>query len=46
MSAFTLTVAPATEPVTLADAKAQARIDTNANDALVTSLITRGSAMG
>lgn len=39
MTAFKMTVPPSTEPVTLADAKAQARIDTTADDALVSSLI-------
>jgi hypothetical protein len=32
MTAFKLAVAPAAEPVTLPDAKAQARIDTTSQD--------------
>jgi len=40
MTAFKQTVPPATEPVTLDDAKAQARVDTNIDDALITGLIT------
>jgi hypothetical protein len=40
MTAFKMTVAPLVEPVLLADAKAQARIDTSVDDALVTDLIT------
>lgn len=40
MTSFTLVTPPSVEPVTLADAKAQARIDTDADDALVTGLIT------
>ena len=40
MTAFQLTVPPANEPVLLADAKTQARIDTTADDAFVTTLIT------
>lgn len=39
MTAFKLTVPPSVEPVSLADAKLQARIDTTADDALVTDLI-------
>lgn len=39
MTAFKMTVAPAAEPVLLADAKAQARIDTTVDDTLVTNLI-------
>ncbi|MBV8061582.1 MAG: phage head-tail connector protein [Alphaproteobacteria bacterium] len=40
MTAFNLVTPPAVEPVLLMDAKQQARIDTTADDALVTSLIT------
>ncbi|MDE2030529.1 MAG: phage head-tail connector protein [Alphaproteobacteria bacterium] len=40
MTGFTLLTPPAAEPVTLADAKQQARIDTTADDTLVTALIT------
>jgi uncharacterized phiE125 gp8 family phage protein len=40
MTAFKLTVPPAAEPVALADAKLQARIDTTADDSLVTNLVT------
>ena len=40
MTAFKLTVPPSVEPVLLADAKQQARIDTTADDNLVTDLIT------
>ena len=40
MYSFSLVTPPAVEPVLLAEAKAQARIDTTADDALVTSLIT------
>jgi hypothetical protein len=40
MTAFQLTVPPAAEPVALADVKLQARIDTTADDTLVTNLIT------
>lgn len=39
MTAFNLVTPPAVEPVLLADAKQQARIDTTADDALVSSLI-------
>ena len=39
MTAFKMTVAPATEPVTLSEAKAHARIDSSADDTLVTNLI-------
>jgi uncharacterized phiE125 gp8 family phage protein len=40
MTSFTLTVPPAVEPVALADVKQHARIDSSADDTLVTSLIT------
>jgi uncharacterized phiE125 gp8 family phage protein len=40
MTSFTLLTPPAVEPVLLADMKAQARIDTTADDALATGLIT------
>jgi uncharacterized phiE125 gp8 family phage protein len=40
MVSFTLLTPPSLEPVLLADAKQQARIDTTDDDALVTSLIT------
>lgn len=40
MTAFILTVPPSVEPVLLADAKQQARIDTTADDTLVGYLIT------
>ncbi len=40
MTSFSLTMPPSVEPVLLADAKQQARIDTTADDALVTALIT------
>ncbi len=40
MTAFKLTVPPSVEPVLLADAKQQARIDTTADDNLVTDFIT------
>src|SRR5580704_1265232 len=40
MTAFNLLVPPAAEPVLLADAKQQARIDTTSDDNLVTYLIT------
>jgi uncharacterized phiE125 gp8 family phage protein len=40
MTAFKLTVPPSVEPVLLADAKQQSRIDTTADDTLVTNLIT------
>ena len=39
MTSFSLLTPPAVEPVVLADAKAQARIDTTADDALVSTLI-------
>ncbi len=39
MPSFSLLIPPSVEPVLLAEAKAQARIDTGADDALVTSLI-------
>ncbi len=39
MTAFKLTAPPAAEPVLLVDAKQQARIDTTADDTLVTNLI-------
>jgi len=39
MTAFKLTVPPSAEPVTLTEAKQQARIDTTADDTLVTNLI-------
>jgi len=39
MTSFSLLIPPSVEPVLLADAKQQARIDTTADDALVTSLI-------
>lgn len=38
--AYTLVTPPALEPVTLAEAKAQARIDGDVDDAMITSLIT------
>jgi len=37
--------APSTYPVTLADAKLHCKVDTNADDALITSLITAASDM-
>ncbi|MDR3450740.1 MAG: head-tail connector protein [Alphaproteobacteria bacterium] len=40
MTSFSLVMPPSVEPVLLADAKQQARIDTSADDALVTALIT------
>ncbi|MDE1901665.1 MAG: head-tail connector protein [Alphaproteobacteria bacterium] len=40
MTSFALLTPPAAEPVLLADAKQQARIDTTADDTLVTALIT------
>lgn len=40
MPSFKMTVAPVSEPVTLSEAKAQARIDGSADDTLITSLIT------
>ncbi len=40
MTSFSLLTPPSVEPVLLADAKQQARIDTNADDAFVISLIT------
>jgi uncharacterized phiE125 gp8 family phage protein len=40
MTSFTLITPPAAEPVTLADTKQHARIDTTADDTLVTNLIT------
>jgi uncharacterized phiE125 gp8 family phage protein len=40
MTASTLIAPPTVEPVTLTEAKAHARIDSNEDDALVTSLIT------
>jgi uncharacterized phiE125 gp8 family phage protein len=40
MTAFKLITPPTAEPVTLDDAKAQARVDTNVDDALLTSLVT------
>jgi hypothetical protein len=40
MTSFKLTAPPAVEPVLLSEAKAQARIDTTADDALVANLIT------
>ncbi len=40
MTAFKLLTPPAIEPITLDEAKAQARIDTSVDDALITSLIT------
>jgi uncharacterized phiE125 gp8 family phage protein len=40
MTAFTLITPPAAEPVALADVKQHARIDTTADDSLVTDLIT------
>lgn len=40
MTSFIQTVPPAAEPVALADVKLQARIDTTADDTLVTNLIT------
>jgi uncharacterized phiE125 gp8 family phage protein len=40
MTSFKLTVPPAAEPVLLADAKAQARVDTSVDDALIAGLIT------
>lgn len=43
--ALKLITAPSTFPVTLAEAKLHCRIDTNADDALVTSLITAATDM-
>ena len=40
MLSFSLVTPPAAEPVLLADARQQARIDTTADDALIASLIT------
>lgn len=40
MTSLELVTPPETEPVTLAEMKAHARIDTDADDALVTTLIT------
>ena len=40
MAAFKLTTPPASEPVTLDEVKAHARVDTNVDDALLTGLIT------
>ena len=40
MLSFQLLTPPSAEPVTLAEAKQQARIDSSADDALITSLIT------
>src|SRR5215469_16680870 len=40
MVSFSLVTPPAVEPVLLADAKGQARIDTTDDDTLVTNLIT------
>jgi uncharacterized phiE125 gp8 family phage protein len=40
MTAFTLITPPASEPVVLADAKTQARIDTTADDSFIPLLIT------
>jgi len=40
MFSFSLLTPPAIEPVTLAEAKAHARIDTEADDALIATLIT------
>lgn len=40
MGGLVVTSAPATDPITLAEAKAFARIDTTADDTLVTDLIT------
>src|SRR5580692_8919211 len=40
MTAFKLITPPVEEPVTLADAKAQARVDTNIDDALIAALIS------
>lgn len=39
MTAFTLVTPPSLEPVTLDEAKAQARVDASADDALITALI-------
>lgn len=44
MTAFTLITPPAAEPVTLDDAKAQARVDTTVDDALITSLVSAARA--
>jgi hypothetical protein len=41
MTVFKLVAAPANEPITLDEAKAQARVDTNIDYALITGLITR-----
>ncbi len=40
MFSFSLVTPPSIEPVTLAEAKAQARVDTDADDALIAALIT------
>lgn len=40
MTSFSLITPPSVEPVLLADVKQQARIDTTADDALITNLIT------
>ena len=40
MTALKLLTAPAVEPISLSDVKAQARIDTTADDALISGLIT------
>jgi len=46
MLSFSLLTPPAVEPVLLADAKQQARIDTTADDALVSNLITGARQWG
>ena len=37
-----LAVAPLEEPITLAEAKAQARVEVSTDDTLITALITAG----